>query len=278
MYGAVLGDIIGSPYEFNNCKSKDFPLFSRKSAFTDDSIMTLAVAKAFLECVPGSDDQTIQQQLVHEMITLAKHYPDCGYGQLFHEWLDSAEHKPYYSFGNGSAMRVSSVAWLYDDLDSVRHAARLSAIVTHNHPEGIKGADAVASAIFLARKGTAKSEVRHYMEAEFNYDLSKSCDRIRQTAGFDETCPGSVPEAITAFLEGNGFIDVIRTAVSIGGDSDTIACIAGSIAEGLYGVPLSLKIACLCRLPHDLKKILLRFEKTAKTCNMHNNYKRNGGN
>lgn len=259
MYGAVLGDIIGSPYEFNNCKAKDFPLFSRNSVFTDDSIMTLAVAKAFLESAPGSDDQTMQKLLVHEMITLAKHYPDRGYGHLFQEWLDSAEHEPYNSFGNGSAMRVSSVAWLYDDLDSVRHAARLSAIVTHNHPEGIKGAEALASAIFIARSRHSKAEVKEYVENEFGYHLDLTCDRLRKSIIFDETCPGSVPEAIIAFLEGESFEDAVRTAVSIGGDSDTIACMAGAIAEGFYGVPLHLKIACTMRLTPELRRIMRMF-------------------
>jgi len=235
-------------------------LFSKRSTFTDDSLMTLAVAKAFMDAGIDAKDEVIRQNLIITMPHLAKQYPDVGYGSQFVEWLNSSEHLPYNSFGNGSAMRVSSVAWFYSDIGSVRHAAVLSAEVTHNHPEGIKGAESVASAIFLARTRTGKDAIRQYIGAEFGYDLSRTCDQIRETIQFDETAPGSVPEAITAFLEGQSFEDVIRTAVSIGGDSDTIACIAGSIAEGFYGIPRFLKLKCLMRLPPTLRKLLRRAE------------------
>ena len=168
--------------------------------------------------------------------------------------------KPYNSLGNGSAMRVSSVAWLYNDIRSVRRAARLSAEVTHNHPEGIKGAESVASAIFMARTGSTKAEIKEYIIQEFGYDLSRSCDRIRPGYRHVETCMETVPEAITAFLEGNSFEDVIRTAVSLGGDCDTLTAIAGSIAEAFYGVPEELKIECRSRLTDDLRTVLLEFE------------------
>lgn len=174
--------------------------------------------------------------------------------------LDSDDPQPYNSWGNGSAMRVSSVAWLYNDLDTVRRMARLSAEVTHNHPEGIKGAEATASAIFLASSGSTKAEIKAYIEEQFGYDLSRTCDDIRPTYHHVESCQETVPEAITAFLEGDSFEDVIRTAVSLGGDCDTLTCIAGSIAEGFYGVPADLKQACRERLPADLRDILYRFD------------------
>ncbi len=261
MYGAILGDIIGSPYEFNahNYKAKDFPLFSENSDFTDDSVMTLAVAEAFMKAGLDADDEAINESLFRVMPEIGQRYPYCGYGGKFVMWITLDAREPYNSYGNGSAMRVSSVAWLYNDLEAVRHAARLSAEVSHNHPEGVKGAEAVASAIFLARTGHSKDEIRRYVVDEFGYDLSRTCDEIRPDYRMDETCQGSVPEAITAFLEGTDFEDVIRTAVSLGGDSDTIACMAGAIAEGFYGVPEELKAECRKRLTPDLLEILERF-------------------
>ena len=257
MYGAILGDIIGSPYEFDmGGKTKDFPLFSEESYFTDDTVMTLAVAEAFM----GAPDAAIGKRLVASMQKWGHRYPGAGYGVRFSRWLDSADPKPYNSFGNGSAMRVSSVAWLYEDLATVRRMARLSAAVTHNHPEGIKGAEATAAAIYLARTGSSKAAIKTYMEEEFHYDLSRSCDEIRPFYHHVESCQETVPEAITAFLEGESFEDVIRTAVSLGGDCDTLTAIAGSIAEGFYGVPASLKEACRASLPQDLLKVLDRFE------------------
>ena len=263
MYGAILGDIIGSPYEFDRGnKSKDFPLFSRNSKFTDDSVMTLAVADAFLSLPPQVPDEDIHRFLVRSMQTYGQAFPHAGYGGMFRRWLKDPNPQPYGSYGNGSAMRVSSVGWLFDDLETVRHMARLSAEVTHNHPEGIKGAEATASAIYLARTGRTKAEIKAYIEANFNYDLSRSCDEIRPTYHHVESCQETVPEAITAFLEGGSFEDVIRTAVSLGGDCDTLTCIAGSMAEGFYGVPEELKQQCRERLPEDLRKVLRRFEET----------------
>ena len=263
MYGAILGDIIGSPYEFDRgSKSKDFPLFSPDSTYTDDSVMTLAVADAFLFLPPEVKDEDIRWKLIQSMQTYGRKYPYAGYGGMFRRWLKGPNPQPYGSYGNGSAMRVSSAGWLFDDLKTVRHMARLSAKVTHNHPEGIKGAEATASAIYLARTGRTKAEIKAYIEANFNYDLSRSCDEIRPTYRHVESCQETVPEAITAFLEGRSFEDVIRTAVSLGGDCDTLTCIAGSIAEGYYGVPEELKQQCRERLPEDLRKVLRRFEKT----------------
>lgn len=261
MFGAILGDIIGSPYEFDRGdKSKDFPLFSRKSTYTDDTVMTLAVGMTFLYTPSGVGDEEILQMLANNMRLFGGLYPHAGYGGMFRRWLSHPEYQAYNSFGNGSAMRVSSVAWLYDDMEAVRHAARLSALVTHNHPEGIKGAEATASAIFLARTGHTKQEIRTYVEQEFGYDLSRTCDEIRPNYRHVETCMETVPEAITAFLEGNSFEDVIRTAVSLGGDCDTLAAIAGSMAEGFYGVPEALKQECYARLPDLLAAVLKEFE------------------
>ena len=263
MYGAILGDSIGSPYEFDQgYKTKDFPLFSRNSKFTDDSVMTLAVADAFLSLPPEASEVEIRRFLVRSMQTYGRKYPYAGYGGMFRRWLKDPNPQPYGSYGNGSAMRVSSAAWLFGDLETVRYMARLSAEVTHNHPEGIKGAEATSSAIYLARTGSTKAEIKAYIEANFHYDLSRTCDEIRPAYRHVESCQETVPEAITAFLEGESFEDVIRTAVSLGGDCDTLTAIAGSIAEGFYGVPEELKKQCRERLPEDLRKVLRRFEKT----------------
>ena len=193
-------------------------------------------------------------------------YPHAGYGTRFSWWLTDDDPKPYNSYGNGSAMRVSPVAWLYNDIGAVRRAARLSAEVTHNHPEGIKGAEATASAIFLARTGHSKEFMRDYIEAEFDYVLNRSCDEIRPDYYHMESCMDTVPEAITAFLEGTSFEDVIRTAVSLGGDCDTLTAIAGSIAEGFYEVPEDLRIECYNRLPADLLAVLTEYEKRINAC------------
>lgn len=261
MYGAILGDIIGSPYEFDRGdKTKDFPLFSRDSQFTDDSIMTLAVAEALMDTKPADGEKAIQARLVKSMQRLGRKYPDAGYGGMFGNWLWAEDPQPYGSCGNGSAMRVSAAGWLYDDLETTRYMARLTASVTHDHPEGIKGAEAVAAVIFLARTGRSKAEIRDYVCAQFGYDLSRTCDEIRPGYHHVETCQETVPEAITAFLEGTDFEDVIRTAVSLGGDCDTLTCIAGSMAEAFYGVPETLKGACFARLSEELREILGRFE------------------
>lgn len=265
MYGAILGDIIGSPYEFNRSgKTKDFPLFCAESRFTDDSVMTLAVADAFLEVSPEDSDTSIRQKLIQKMQHWGRTFPSVGYGAGFFRWLLMSDPEPYGSWGNGSAMRVSSAGWLFDDLNTVRRMARLSAEVSHNHPEGIKGAEATASAVFLARTGHSKMEIRQYIEKQFTYDLSRTCDEIRPAYCHRASCQETVPEAITAFLEGADFEDVIRTAVSLGGDCDTLTCIAGSMAEAFYGVPENLKQECLDRLSDNLLDILLRFDKLRK--------------
>ncbi len=265
MYGAILGDMIGAPYEFDQGnKSKDFPLFCRKSRFTDDSVMTIAVAEALMDSM-GQPEETVKDALVSSMQRWGRHFPYAGYGGMFYHWLKEKVPKPYGSYGNGSAMRASSAGWLFDSIEETRKYARLSAEVTHNHPEGIKGAEATASAIFMARKGYAKEEIKEYIVREFGYDLSRTCDEIRPGYYHKESCQETVPEAITAFLEGNDFEDVIRTAVSLGGDCDTLTCIAGGIAEAFYGVPDPLKAECRKRLHKDMRKVLDRFTRHIKS-------------
>lgn len=262
MYGAILGDMIGAPYGFDRGnKTKDFPLFSEESCFTDDTVMSVAVADALMNSF-GQSDSDVKSALISSMRKWGRSYPNAGYGMRFSLWLWADDPTPYGSCGNGSAMRVSSVGWLYNTLEETRRIARLTAEVTHNHPEGIKGAEATASAIFLARTGSAKEAIRTYVVREFGYDLSRTCDRIRPEYHHVETCQESVPEAITAFLEGQDFEDVIRTAVSLGGDCDTVACIAGSIAEAFYGVPAWMKGECEKRLPQEMSQVLFSFYKS----------------
>jgi len=276
MFGAILGDIIGSPFEFvMGNKSKKFPLFNDKSMFTDDTVMTLAVFYAFFKFknrtedkyklgwyythVEPTEENMLKDLLCESMQYWGRKYPYAGYGGNFNSWLYNEIPVPYNSFGNGSAMRVSSVGWMFNDIETTRKMARISAEVTHNHPEGIKGAESVAAAIFLARNGHSKEEIKEYIIKEFSYDLSRTCDEIRPTYHHVESCQETVPEAITAFLEGNSFIDVIRTAVSLGGDCDTLTAISGSIAEAFYGVSMNMQNECLKRLPYDLKQVLKIF-------------------
>jgi ADP-ribosylglycohydrolase len=260
MYGAILGDMIGAPYEFDRSgKTKDFPLFVQESQFTDDTVMTIAVAEALMN-TQGQPEEAIRAELVRAMQAWGKKYPYAGYGARFNWWLTEQNPQPYGSYGNGSAMRVSGAGWLYDTLEETRRIATLTAEVTHNHPEGIKGAEATASAIFLARTGSSKDEIRGYLCQAFGYDLSRTCDEIRPTYHHVESCQETVPEAITAFLEGTDFEDVIRTAVSLGGDCDTLTCISGSMAEAFYGVPRELVAECKRRLPQEMLDVLSRFD------------------
>lgn len=258
MYGAILGDIIGSPYEFDRGnKTKDFPLFCGRSSYTDDTVMTIAVAEALLDSKDKTDDE-IRKALVDSMQRWGALYPDAGYGGMFYNWLHSVNPKPYGSYGNGSAMRVASAGWLFDDLGKTRHIACLTAEVTHNHPEGIKGAESTASIIWMARHGSTKEKIRDCAEQEYGYNI-RTCDEIRPGYHHVETCQQTVPEAIAAFLEGESFEDVIRTAVSLGGDCDTLTCIAGSMAEAFYGVPDELIKECETRIPQDMLEVVRRF-------------------
>lgn len=262
MLGAIVGDTVGSVYEFDfqNYKGTDFPLFSENSSWTDDTVMSLAVAEAMMEGF-GNAEKT-EHLTVEFMKKYGRMFPDVGYGGRFRNWLTSENSKPYNSFGNGSAMRVSSVGWIYDSIEEVQKFAEISAKVTHNHLEGIKGAVSVASAIFWARRGISPAEICEKVEREFGYPLSKmSCDEIRPTYHMDETCQGSVPQAFCAFREGHDFESVLRLAVSLGGDSDTIAAIACSMAEGCYEIPKEIRTETLKRLDKRLLPIFKRFEK-----------------
>ena len=225
MLGAIAGDIIGSIYEFNPIKTEDFELFSPGCRFTDDTVLTVALAEAIFH---GKDYGRTMKEYY-------RRYPRAGYGGFFHRWARSEDSKPYDSWGNGAAMRVSPVGFAYDSLEDVLVKAEHFTAVTHNHPEGIKGAQATAAAVFLARKGNSKEEIKAFVESRFAYDLSRSLAEIRPTYAFDVSCQGTVPQAITAFLESGDFEDAIRKAVSLGGDSDTLACITGGIAHAFYG-------------------------------------------
>ena len=240
MLGAIFGDIVGSVYERKNTKREDFPLLSKWSHPTDDSMMTLAVARALMNTWGRSDDE-IRAELVRSMQDLGRRYPNAGYGRAFAGWLYEKDPLPYNSFGNGSAMRVSPAGWLYHTLEDTLHAAALTAEVSHNHPEGIKGAQAIAASVFLARAGASKEEILIYAARAYGGIMFSKLDEIRPGYKFDVSCQGSVPEAIIAFYESEDYEDAIRKAVSIGGDSDTIACMAGAIAEAFYGMPGKLK-------------------------------------
>jgi ADP-ribosylglycohydrolase len=224
MFGAIAGDIIGSVYESGWMKLTNFPLFPPGARFTDDTVLTVAVA----DCILNNKDyaETLKEY--------GRRYPDAGYGGTFYRWLCRSDSAPYNSYGNGSAMRVSPVGFAFDTIDEVLREAQRSAEVTHNHPEGIKGAQAIASAIFLARMGKEKKEIARYIEGLFGYSLRQTLDEIRPSYHFDETCQGSVPQAVIAFLESMDYEDAVRKAVSLGGDSDTLACIAGGIAQAYY--------------------------------------------
>lgn len=250
MLGALLGDMVGSRFEWNNYKNKDFELCHPDCRATDDSVLTIGTAQALLDKLPFGEIYR----------TCYRRYPHAGYGGSFAAWAQGESGMGYNSFGNGSAMRVSPVGWYEQSLDRVLQQAQQSAIVTHSHPEGIKGAQAVASAIFMARQGQSKDQIKDYVEQNFGYALDLTPDEIRPTYQFDVTCQGSVPQALSCFLHSSDVDDAIRTAVSIGGDSDTIACISGSIAEAHYGgVPQELVSWCLGKLDVPQRQLVIRF-------------------
>ena len=274
MLGAIIGDTVGSSYEFNNTKEYDFRLFTSKSNVTDDSVMTMAVARWLLE-----DPAHSYQGLEDAMVAFAEAFP-CpmgGYGTGFYIWLFQPQilrpydvkygespyvsrtgRYPYGSFGNGSAMRVSAVGWFFDTLEETERVAAISAAITHNHPEGIKGAQATAAAIFLARNGKSKEEIRDYIEKTYGYDLHKSWAYWHPIYKWESSCQSTVPQALIAFLDSTDFEDAIRKAVSLGGDSDTLACITGGVAEAFYGdIPAAMKEKVMSLLPPEFKQILV---------------------
>jgi ADP-ribosylglycohydrolase len=247
MIGAIAGDIIGSVYEFNQIKTKEFPLFNERSHFTDDSVLTAAVADAILS----------GRSYKESILEIGRRYPDSGYGGSFIGWLFSENPQPYNSWGNGSAMRVSPVGFAFQSEEKVLSEAKKSAEISHNHPEGIKGAQATALAVFLARSGDGKDTIRERIADEFGYDLDRTVDSIRPDYSFNESCQETVPEAIVAFLDSDSYEDAVRNAVSLGGDSDTLACITGGIAEVFYGtVPESIVTEVRKRLTPDLLQVI----------------------
>ncbi len=257
MLGAIIGDIVGSKYEFNNIRTKVFPLFSKYCFFTDDSVMTLAVAKALLKC--KGDYTNLTQVVVQTMQTVGRKYPDSGYGNMFKMWMFSKNPKPYNSFGNGSAMRVSACGILGKTLEEVKYLSKTVTEVSHNHPEGIKGAEAVAVSIYFALHGKTKKYIYEYINKHY-YKLDFTLDSIRETYRFNETCQGTVPQALVAFFESKDFEDAIRNAISIGGDSDTVAAITGSIAGAYYGIPSGIMSRAKKYLDKYLLRIVIDFE------------------
>lgn len=263
MYGAILGDIIGSRFEFDRGgKTKEFKLFTSEDSFTDDTAMTIAIGEALVKAGLAADTDTIEREVTSSMRAWAKRYPEAGYGGRFYKWLFwSHNTQPYGSFGNGSAMRVSAAGLLYDTIERTREVAKSTAVVTHNHPEGIKGAECTAAAMFLARTGHSKADIAEYVVREFGYDFTESLDQMRLRHRHDETCQDSLPKALRAFMDGESYEDVVRNAVSLGGDTDTLAAIAGAMAEAFYGIPENIKQEGLSFIPDDMKEVLDAFSK-----------------
>jgi len=250
MIGAIAGDIIGSVYEWHNIKTKKFPLFSDHCFFTDDTVLTIALADTILTGTPYVDN----------LKTFYRWYPDRGYGSSFHEWAMSHTSEPYNSYGNGAAMRISPVGYAYNDLRTVLDKAAEFTGITHNHPEGIKGGQATAAAIFLSRTGKSKDEIKTFIETTFQYDLSRHVDEIRPSYRFDVSSQGTVPQAIRAFIDSTDFEDATRTAVSLGGDTDTLTCITGGIAQAFYGsVPEHIATKVYAILDERLGEITREF-------------------
>jgi len=250
MFGAIAGDIIGSPYEFAPIKNTSFPLFRTHSVFTDDTILTIAIADVLLHDL----------DIIDTLKEYSRKHPDGDYGGSYKRWVFSDSREPYNSWGNGSAMRTSPIGFFYHKESDVLKAAKTCAQVTHNHPEGIRGAQATSLCIFLARQGVSKKDIRKEISKWFNYDLSKTIDEIRPNYFFDVSCQGSVPQSITAFLESDTYEDAIRKAVSLGGDADTMACIVGGIAEAFYGpIPENIALEARRRLPNHFLKIIDEF-------------------
>jgi ADP-ribosylglycohydrolase len=251
MKGAILGDVIGSRFEWKNYKGTDFTLFNSKSRFTDDTVLTIAIASAILK----------GKSYEEEVKAFANAYPNAGYGGNFRKWMRGELTGPYNSWGNGSAMRVSPIAYAFETEAEILAEAKASAEITHNHPEGIKGAQALALAIFLARNGASKEEIKNRIQSDFGYDLERTCDEIRPNYKFDVSCQGSVPEAIIAFLESTNVEHAIRLAISLGGDSDTIASMSGALAEAFYGeIPQELEDQTMEHLDQNLLELVKAFE------------------
>jgi len=257
MLGAIIGDIVGSRFEWHNIKTKDFTLFTDNCFFTDDSVMTICIAKAILESNGNYDN--LSGNTIHYMKSIGRLYPHSGYGGRFYGWIYGDSNEPYNSYGNGSAMRVSCAGIVAQTLDEAKDLSDKVTKITHNHPEGLKGAEATAVCIFLAKTGKTKEEIEKYVVDNY-YNLDFTLDSIRSIYKFNETCQGTVPVAIKAFLESNSFEDAIRNAISVGGDSDTLAAITGSIAEAFYGIPNDIREKAKTYLDKRLLDIVEKFE------------------
>ncbi|MFC0308782.1 ADP-ribosylglycohydrolase family protein [Gallibacterium trehalosifermentans] len=257
MLGAIIGDIVGSRFEWNNHRSKVFELFTAKCFPTDDSIMSLAIAQAILVSKPDYSD--LSENTVTYMQSIGRHYPNCGYGGSFYGWIFTDNPQPYNSYGNGAAMRVSAAGIVANSLEEAKLLSRLVTEVSHNHPEGIKGAEATAVAIYLAKTGTPLLAIKEYIHQHY-YPMDFTLDEIRETYQFNETCQETVPQALQAFFESTCFEDAIRNAISIGGDSDTVAAICGGVAEAYYGIPTNIREQALTFLDQRLLKLLILFE------------------
>lgn len=257
MFGAIIGDIIGSRFEFDNYKNKNFDLFDSKCHYTDDTITTLAICKALMEC--NKNYNILIETTIKCMQELGNIYPRAGYGEMFYNWLKSRNPQPYNSLGNGAAMRISAIAYEANSIEEVKELSNIVTAITHNHPEGLKGAEATAISIFLVRIGKSKEEIKTYIQKNY-YNIDFTIDEIRESYIFNETCQGTVPYALECFFESNSFEDAIRIAISLGGDSDTISAITGSIAEAYYGIPSHIKEKAISYLDDNLYSIIKDFE------------------
>ena len=262
MIGAIIGDIVGSRFEFDNGnKSREFELFTKHCCFTDDTVMTIAVAEALMNAGKDAGEAAVKAELIKSMKKWGQEYPNAGYGARFISWVLTDDPEPYGSYGNGSGMRVSPVGWLYDSLDRTREVARWTAEVTHNHPEGVKGAESTATAIFMARTGASKEDIRQYLESEFDYNLSRSLEDIRPKYYHVEDCMRTMPEAFECFLEAESYEETLRNVMYIGGDTDTLGAIAGAIAEAMWGVPIKIVLDAQPFIDDDLDQVVQRFNK-----------------
>ena len=268
MYGAIIGDIVGSRFEFDRGgKTREFKLFTKDCDFTDDTVMTTAVAEALMEAGIDAGEEEVKNCLIKSMKKWGQAYPHAGYGARFIHWVLSKDAEPYGSYGNGSAMRVSPAGWLYDTIERTREVARWTAEVTHNHPEGVKGAESLAAAIFMARNGASMEDIDLYIREEFGYDLSRSLDDIRPTYYHVEDCMRTMPEAFECFLESESFESALRNVMYIGGDTDTLGAIAGALAEAFWGIPVSIIEEASDYIPEDIFKVVNEFHS-----NLHNKY------
>ena len=262
MYGAILGDIVGSRFEFDREGwTKDFELLTFESKWTDDTVMTVAVAEALMNAGKDAPVNEIKAACIKSMQKWGQKYPYAGYGSRFIHWVSSKDPRPYGSYGNGSAMRVSPVGWAYDTMERTREVARATAAVSHNHPEGIKGAECTAAVMYLARTGAGKEEIADYVVKEFGYDFSETLEQMRKRHEHVESCQDSLPKALRSFMDGESYEDVVRNAVSLGGDTDTLAAIAGAMGEAFFGMPFDLKTQVLKNVKPDMFEVIRAFDR-----------------